>query len=87
MSVKKKDRLVLMMTDASVPLEARLGLLQQLFDSEEEVAKNAVSCVLEAAASASADETQKAKAEELSLLLDQLRQGPLRCAPRGGSPW
>ncbi len=74
------DKIIRMLTDASVPMEMRRQLLQQLFETDEETAQQAVNHVLESAAKASASDIELAKAEELSELLDQMRRGPLRCA-------
>jgi len=77
---KKIEKLVRMLTDGSVPMEMRRQLLQQLFESDEDAAQEAVASVLESAAQATAGEALQAKAAELSELLDQMRRGPLRCA-------
>jgi hypothetical protein len=69
-----------MLTDPSAPIKMRLEMLRQVCHADEEIAEQMLIELLEAAGKASAGEQAMAKAEELAQLLQQLQEGPMRCA-------
>lgn len=80
MPTTRKRTVAHMLTDPSTPMEVRLRLLQQLCLEEDEIGRKILSGVLEAACQASAEDQFVAKTKEMSQILKNLKEGPLRCA-------
>ncbi len=86
--IGKRQNIERMLTDPAVPLNVRIELLNQALrtlqeegsPAERKIGLEIVTRVLEAATEARADEQVLAKSEELGVLLQQLKQGPLRYA-------
>jgi hypothetical protein len=69
-----------MLMDASAPLEMRLEVVRQLSRSEDEVSGPILTRMIEAASAASGEDQYAEKIQELAQLIQEMQQGPLRCA-------
>jgi len=76
----KKITLDKAITDPSVPLNIRFQMVRQLSNAEDEQSLELLGKVLEAAASASADQHYLTKTQELVEMMQKIQEGPLRFA-------
>jgi ATP-dependent 26S proteasome regulatory subunit len=78
--VSRKKKIESMLLDTEVPIEMRLHLTRDLATSDEDAATAAIRSVLEAAARTTAESLYEEKNAELSQLLAEMQEGPLRFA-------
>jgi ATP-dependent 26S proteasome regulatory subunit len=76
----KKRSADLVLRDPTVPMPMRLKMLKQYCLHGEAETEEVLKVVLESASMASAGEQAVAKMNALAEMIDQLEQGPLRCA-------
>jgi ATP-dependent 26S proteasome regulatory subunit len=76
----KKRTIEQLLTDPTVPMKMRKEMIRQVCSGDGEAEDKVISIVLEAATLASAGQQYIQKTKELQAALDELAQGPLRCA-------
>jgi ATPase family associated with various cellular activities (AAA) len=77
---KKTRKIEKLLTDPSAPIEMRVEVLRQLSGSEDEAAAPILVRMIEAASSATGEDQYRDKIQELAALIQEMQQGPLRCA-------
>jgi hypothetical protein len=79
-SSRRPRKIEKLLTDPSAPMDVRLEVLRQLSRSEDEAAAPILSQLIETASSASGEDQYSEKVQELAQLIQEMQQGPLRCA-------